>query len=730
MLRNASVRATSGHVLRQLRRDSWRLACTLAGASVTNGLAVAAGLAVVAIALFLIGGLAAASAGAVGILVTTLADLPAPRHRKLQQMLPTPLLGAPLFLSIQLAHHDPVQTGAVLVCGAFVSFMGMAWGKRGGPVSIGLIFCMLFSMATPPPTGLLSAVVRTGWFLAGSGLFLLWAVAANAVLNHRYRTQLLAEALISFGNALRIQGRRFEDGAEPAELMARMMSAQVALADTLQNARDVVLEAPARQSRHKPVGMLLALLDARDHLIACELDLDRLAEHGGGTAAAPVLARTLSTFARQVDVLASALLLGTGVPAEQALKLTLDQLRQDREHLALDASMHQLVDRVGAIGNEIEQLHGLLSGTRQADLTLVREHWQLFISPLRWSWKPLLSQTSMPGLGAPTLRQAIRATLAIGAGYVISLHLPWLGHKYWILLTITVVMRANLAQTVERRNARVAGTLFGCVLVTAILATDPRPVMILAFAAVAVAISHAFVVRRYVVTSIAATTLGLLLAHLLQAGAAGHTTGFAIAERIADTLLGAAIAWGFSYVLPVWERGNIAALVRRTVRAQARHAELALKPAVMVTLPDVQWRLARREAYDSLSALVQATRRTLSEPSSVRPPLLPLEAVQTHSYQLLAHLAAVKSLLRSRRGQLRMDIAEPLLARCAEDVANTLERPDPPPLKDLSGSSQAPAEPGAPDSLTGDLTPWLIARLELVLFVARRLRVDADAASR
>jgi uncharacterized membrane protein YccC len=718
-----SARAQSA---RTVRRTVWRLACTLAGASMANGLAVAIGLVVVAIALYLAGGLAAASAGAVGILVTTLADVPSPKRRKLQQMLPTPLLGAPLFLSIQLAHHDPVQTGAVLVCGAFVSFMGMAWGKRGGPVSVGLIFCMIFSMATPPPASLIVALVRTGWFFAGSVLYLLWSVAANAALNRRYRTQLLAESLISFGNALRIQGHRFEPGANPDALMAQMMGAQVALADMLQNARDVVLESPDRASRQKPIGMLLALLDARDHLIACELDLDHLAEHGGGTAAAPVLARTLAAFARQVDVLASALLLGTHVPTEPALKIALGRLHRTHDD-ALDASVLQLIDRVGAIGDEIEQLYALQRGERQADLTLVREHWQLFTSPVLWSWKPLLTQTSMRGLGAPTVRQAIRASLAIGAGYLISLHLPWLGHKYWILITITAVMRANLAQTVERRNARVAGTLFGCVLVTVILATQPRPMTILALSALALAISHAFVVRRYVVTSIAATTLGLLLAHLLLEG---NAATFAIFERLGDTLLGAGIAWGFSYVLPVWERGQIPTLVLRTVRAQARHAELALKPAVMVTVPDVQWRLARREAYDSLSALVQATRRTLSEPASVRPPLEPLEAVQALSYQLLAHLAAVKSLLRSRRGQLQMDIAGPVLAQYAADVAQTLEGTGRPPLQpDLPGAPE-PVDAAPPDLLAADLTPWLVARLRLVLDVARSLRIEADAARR
>ena len=53
---------------------------------------------------------------------------------------------------------------------------------------------------------------------------------------------------------------------------------------------------------------------------------------------------------------------------------------------------------------------------------------------------------------------------------------------------------------------------------------------------------------------------------------------------------------------------------------------------------ELGWRLARREAYDSLSALVQAIQRSLSEPRAVRPALVELERMVGHSYQLLAQL--------------------------------------------------------------------------------------------
>jgi uncharacterized membrane protein YccC len=88
----------------------------------------------------------------------------------------------------------------------------------------------------------------------------------------------------------------------------------------------------------------------------------------------------------------------------------------------------------------------------------------------------------------------------------------------------------------------VAGTLLGCVLAVGLLSAHPSPLLLLAVVTVSQAIAHSFAVRRYLITAVAATVLGLLQAHMLNTGAAPI---FALFERIADTLIGAAVAWGF-----------------------------------------------------------------------------------------------------------------------------------------------------------------------------------------
>jgi uncharacterized membrane protein YccC len=293
------------------------------------------------------------------------------------------------------------------------------------------------------------------------------------------------------------------------------------------------------------------------------------------------------------------------------------------------------------------------------------------------------------------------------------------------LLTIVVVLRGSLAQTLERRNSRVAGTLVGSVIATALLAAEAPQAVLTLIITLAQGVAHAFAVKRYLVTAVAATVLALLQAHLLNADL---SPAFGAFERIADTFIGVGLAWAFCYVLPAWERTQIPALIARTLEAQARHAHLSLELGQLTDVdnrPELQWRLARREAYDSLSALVMAAQRSLSEPRAVRPPLEPLSRLLAHSYQLLAQLTAVKTMLLMRRGHLDVQRLTAPLQAAITDIDAVLSR-------DLlhAGDPEAPraasTEPLAlPDPFGVEVTPWLLRRLHLATDLALRLVDDA-----
>ncbi|WOI44650.1 FUSC family protein [Acidovorax sp. BLS4] len=706
---------------------------------VFNGLSVAFGLLLISAGVHGWLGAAAAASASVGVIVTAPPDLPGPARGKFWQMLPAPLLGVPLFFGVQMLHPSELALGMLIVPASFVAFLAMAWGKRGVPIAVALMFSMVFSMAVPPTPGvdpLTAALATTGHFALGAALYVVYSVVANHALNARYRVQSVADALLALAALMRVQARQFTpvdlQGPPAPALAGALLHRQAALAEQLQAARNIVLESPRTPRRQRLAGMLLLVLEMRDHLLACELDLDTLKAHPGHAPVVVGLRDVLHHVADEMERLADAMLIGRRPTAFADHRPHLAALRWDEvpqpqpgpesANPSPRLLARGLADRIGHINDEALRMIALARGEAEPNLAVVRANWQMFVSPTAWSWHPF---NGLWRWDAPPLRHAIRAALAMGVGYAVAQALPWGTHAYWILLTIVVVLRGSLAQTLERRNSRVAGTLLGCVLALGLLSMHPTALGLIVCLTLAQAVAHGFAVRRYLITAVAATVLGLVQSHMLHAGS---STAFALFERLADTLIGTGVAWAFSYVLPSWERTQIPALVSRTLAAQALHAREALALGQLQAVdnaPELAWRLARREAYDSLSALVQATQRSLSEPRAVRPPLEPLERLQVHCYQLLAQLTAVKTMLLLRRGHLEPERLQAPLATTAEAIGNALSAP-----RAAADAAMPPrVSPGPeplPDPFDAQLGPWLLRRLGLAVGLAEELRSDAD----
>ena len=715
-------------------KDTARTALrVLFSSHVTNGLSAGAGLLVSsAIAHSLLGPAAAATA-MVGVIVVTPPDYPAPRRGKFTHLLPAALIGTPLFLAVQLLHHQPWPLWLLLVAATFVAFLGAAWGKRGLPIAISAMFSLIFSLATPAAGGLDAALRQSAYFALGAGLYLLWGTAANAMLNARYRTLAVVDSLQAVVSLMRTQALQLAvpDGPLQQPVIGRLMQQQASLADQLQSARNLLLESPRTLARQRLAGMLMQILDMRDHLVACALDLDALAAVPEQRPLLRSLAGEIAALAEDLQALSDALLLGRRPepftrerpplpPLDAGDPPPADPDPSRPSPLLLARSM---AGRVGHMHDEVGRLIALARGERGPDLDVVRAAWRLFVSPTVWSWRPFLALWRWD---APPLRHAIRAALAIGCGQALAMVLPWGSHAYWILLTIVVVLRGSLAQTLERRNARVAGTLLGSILAGLLLSAGLSVTALTLAVVLGQSVAHAFAIRRYLITAVAATVLSLVQAHLLGGGA---STVFAVAERMADTAMGVVIAWVFSYVLPSWERTQIGALVARTVTAQAKHARLALGLGQLQSVDDeaeLAWRLARREAYDSLSALVQAVQRSLAEPRAVRPRLPDLEQMLGHCYQLLAQLTAIKTMLLQRRDRLALERLRVPLQEAADAIAAALagatrdarspHREDPAPMLQM------------PDPYADDLSPWLLRRLQLAIGIAHDLEADARRA--
>ncbi|WP_422018077.1 FUSC family protein [Roseateles sp.] len=684
-----------------------------------NGLSVALGVSATHLVVSALCGDTAGLAAVGGAVCASLPDLPNPPQRVLPRVLPAAAAAAVVTLLVGVTDHSLVLTVAVVAVVTFLSLMALAWGLRAGPLSFSPVLALVFAMAWDRTAGAASPWEHALWVGLGGCVYAGWARLSAVVLRHRLRQLALAGALRATERRLRSRAQRIAGAVSGAEASIRASIADdVVLAEALQSARDQVFAARRSARSRKQTDLVLGLIELRDLMLASRLDTELLGQDFPGRQWRSALADAVRQLADVLRALADDIELGTPLPevSVEAWRAELARRLGDVSAPAGDSRLHLVSAMQSRLGHMQDDVAAMVARQLRSDdpgSPWTPERLAPFVSP---EGLPLAALRPHLNLQSGVMRHALRSALALSVAYALGAALPWSAHPFWLMLSVAVVLRGNLEQTLSRRNERIIGTVQGCLLVLLLAHFDSVPFLSLCFIA-AVGTAHAYVNRRYRVAATAATLMALLQPLMLAPG-----SDPAIVERLADTVIGAGLAWLFSFVLPSWERATVPRLAMQLRGALARHAANMLRwmPSAEEQLAQ---RLSRQQAYTALAALAGAAQRTRVEPLSVRLPEAEIEAALSHGYRLMALLGAVQHQVQRRSTRLdaaRAETALPLAQKACVDI-----------LKGEPGASDKGTDPAdIPDGDAGawpehlnqqDLTPWLLRRLRLCRFEAREL---------
>lgn len=706
-----------------------------------NGLSVGAGLAVVTGLIALVAGAPMALAASSGASVVSVADTVTAPQAKPRAMLNAVVFSMLVALLVALSSHHLLWLGAAVLAVTFVSIFWTAWGKRGGPQTFVMILTLVFQMAAYSDGRLAGHAgwVHLGHVLAGAIGMALWSNLTGWLLARRYRTLALADAMAALARLLREQAvwtqrQLVTDmplaASDGNDRLLALVRQQASIADTFQQARDLLYSAPPGPRALCQAAALVHLVDMRDLSLVFQLDLEHLSPRADDQAALQALIGALQAHATLLD--SSALDLRQGRTSHQgqpdlapAIVATAASVHAANVAHAADAADVATQEPASApasplaalLARRLQHLARYQAALQHScsdqatipdglDLATLRS----MVSPTGWPWRVLLAHRSWQ---SPVTRHAARTTAAMACAYALAHLLPWTSHPHWLLMTVAVVLRGNLEQTLLRRNARVVGTLIGCGIAAGLMSLQPDEGVLMGAMVIALSLAHGYALVDYRITSAAGAVLALTQSHL-AIGAGGR---WVTVERIADTLIGVGIAWAFSYLWPSWEKAQLPRLVHRLVQAQMAYARLVM------TLPRSaqiggELSQARREVYDVLWLLAQTLQRLNREPRRVRPPAAPLESLLIHSHRLVSHLAGINGLLAARSAELDMAVAAPAMAQARDTLTALWARPAAAATSAASptavpGLERPPDAPGSLPDPHGPPTPWLLRRLSL-----------------
>ena len=682
------------------------------------GLRVAVGLVGLALLTQEISDSATAMTVCIGALCTTLMDMPSPLRHKFNEMLASVLLCSAVTLLISLC--GPVQwllmTGLVLV--SFLASMMVVYGKKSMPLQLAALFIMTMSMEHQMTWQ--QSFHHACLFMLGGLIYLVYAMAIAWVLRHRIKQQVLAEALFELAAYIDIKADFYDTRFNLTEQFNKLVRHQSILADRQQASRDLILRSHKNSKDAIVVQVHVCMLDLYELILSTHTDYALLRQHLADSDVLKSLHDLAYKAARDIESVAYAV---TRKRASYA------QISYDKEWADIEAE----IARLHAKGDGAQEALATLRAQRNKIRAILKMIGELhlatqkvydnvpfwsgadmapFLSQQKYELKTLLSNLR---LDSPVFRFALRVSMAISVGLAVGHWLPYAAHSYWIVLTIVIILRPTFSMTRQRRADRIIGTIIGCVITAIVIRFVHSNIVLMAILFLSIVATPTFIYLRYRYTAIAVSLMILLQMHLVA-----PSNPNLVSERLIDTLIGAAVATVFSFVLANWEYQSLPRLVRQVLNVNVSYMQASFALLQGKCFDDFAYRIERKRLMDSLAALSSALVRMLDEPASKQRAVEDINLFIVQNYLLVAHVAALRSILGRHASQLPVAPVNALLSHSHTQVCSTLSRA----LEQLDNkaSISAPlAAPAAPPVSDVAWSGWPLVQRRI-----RLLQADAD----
>jgi uncharacterized membrane protein YccC len=684
------------------------------------GLRFAAGLVGVTLITLQFAGMATAMTVCIGALCTALMDMPSPLRHKFNEMSASVLLCSAVTLLISLCapYHWLLMTMLVLV--SFAACMMVVYGRKSMPLQLATLFIMTMSMEHDMPVR--ESFIHTGLFTLGAVAYLAYAMGISWILRHRIKQQVLAEALFELAAYIDIKADFYDSRHNLTEQFNKLIRHQSLLADRQQASRDLILRAHNNARDAIVVQVHVCMLDLYELILSTHTDYALLRTH---LADSPVMqalhdlaykaARDIESVAYDVTRKKSSYPEISYDPEMNAIEAALAAIQQriddgKPQHEAL-AVLRAQRNKIRAIVKMIGELHQASQKAYDTTPFWVDADMGPFLSQQKYEFRMILSHLR---LDSPIFRFSLRVAMAISAGLAVAAVLPYAAHSYWIVLTIVIILKPSFSMTKQRRSDRIIGTIIGCVITALIIKFLNYPALILGILVLSTVATPTFIYLRYRYAAIAVSIMILLQMHLIAPG-----NQDLIMERLIDTFIGAAVATAFSFVLANWEYQTLPRLVREVLAVNLRYMQASFDLLQNKGSDDFAYRIERKRLMDSLAALSSALVRMLDEPSSKQRAVEDINLFIVQNYLLVAHVAALRAILRRHVNELPAPAVNAMLAESHDQVVAVLTR--------ALDSGKAPLQilmtPIAPDTIAVPWSGWPLVQRRIRLLQADAVKI-------
>ena len=561
-----------------------------------------------------------------GVIAGGLVDLDNGLTGRLQNIIFTALAFAAASLAVQAAMgHGPVLVLLMTALTFSFTLLG-AMGLRYRTIAFGAVAVATYTTLAHAPD--IAWWLNPLLILCGTLLYSSLTLLAHIVFPHRPVQESMAAAFAELGGYFDAKAAFFDpDEAHWLGDDVRLALAQrnTAVTEAFNRCRSALFYRMRGQHRHPRTARMLRYYfiaqDVHERISSTHADYRELAESLKNTDLIFRMHRLLELQGQACRDVAESLradrpyaysqrLQRAMSGCQQSLTLYARQMQQAAD--AADAgdadeasarihTLWRLLDNLAGIDHQLAHLQGGQQAGFGDAFGQDSEHSRIAGQDphgLRSALRALRSQLNMRSV---VFRHAARLSLVVLAACTLVQWLPS-QQGYWILLTALFVCQPNYSATKSRVNQRVAGTLAGVLVGSAMPWFTPSVETKLWL--IVMTTTLFFFSRNY---KYSWSTFFITIQALTSLSLAGMDVFALMPVRVVDTVIGGAIAWAAVYFLwPDWRYTSLERSAAEAIRSNGAYLAQITRQLEHGSRDDVAYRSVRRQAHEGAAALSSA----------------------------------------------------------------------------------------------------------------------------
>ena len=561
-----------------------------------------------------VGQLPAGLAMSIGALSVSLTDAPGPVQHRRNGMAATVLAGGVVTLVTGFARMNDYSMGLEILGFGFLFSMLAVYGNRA--TSVGTAALLIVILMLDRPLDAVGVVRESGLIMAGGTWYTVVSLLASQLQPYRSAQQALGLCIHEIAKFMTIKANFYNTSTDLDDDYRRLVAQQVVVSEKQNEVRELLFKSRQFVAESTNASRVLVLtfvdvLDLYEQVVSLYYDYGAIRERFGHSDVLDIIARLIRRLATELDRIG--LTVQTTVPPRQPTDFTpaLDHLKRSIDTLGGQEGnpfvLKKILVNLRNVSQRLATIQANLASPDENRIAPDGLELGRFVSHQEIDLKSFRENLT---LDSSVFRHSVRVALALLVGFVVTKIIPHGPHSYWVLLTISVILKPAFSLTRQRNTERIIGTVAGGLAGVAILTFIPDKTVQFGLMVLLMIGTYSAQRANYIVMVICLTPFILILGNLL-----GKSYFGAAEERLTDTLIGGVIALAAGYLIfPRWESEQLDKPMQGILKANIRYLQLLFDSLSGQQINTVEYRLARKDVYVTSANLAAAFERMVSEP--------------------------------------------------------------------------------------------------------------------